>query len=101
MKRFTCGCLLPLFSALLPGAAQGEVTEDDLARSPQYVAQEHRFQNLPNPDVKPNRSTWDIWSRFFFEDKQGTVPIAPIPVMRLTPTTETRSVKPTTRDMPT
>ena len=83
MKRFTCGCLLPIFSALLPGAAQSELLEDDLAKSPQYVAQEHRFHNLPNPDVKPNRSTWDIWSRFLFESKQGTVPVDPIPVRKL------------------
>jgi len=83
MKRLTCGCLLPLFSALLPGGAQGEVTEDDLARSPQYVVQEHRFQNLPNPHAKPNQSTWDIWSRFFFAAKEGTVPVDPIPVRML------------------
>lgn len=83
MKRFTCGCLLPIFSALLPGGAQAEVTEEDLARSPQYTAQEHRFHNLPNPDAKPTRGQWDIWSRFLFESKQGTVPVDPIPVRML------------------
>ena len=83
MKRLTCGCLLPLFSALLPGGAQGEVGEDDLARSPQYVVQDRRFQNLPNPDAKANESAWNIWSRFIFATKEGTVPVDPIPVRML------------------
>ena len=80
MKRFTCGCLLPLFSALMPGEAGAEGCDARLAKSPQFVAQDCRFQNPPNPDAKPHRSTWDIWSRFLFEDKQGTVPVDPIPV---------------------
>ena len=82
MKRFTCACLLlPLFSAALPtGASAQQACESDFSKSPQFVAQDCSFQNLPNPDAKPNRSTWDIWSRFFVESKQGTVPIDPVPV---------------------
>jgi L-ascorbate metabolism protein UlaG (beta-lactamase superfamily) len=85
MKRFTCACLLlPLFSAVLPtgASAQQACASDfgDFSKSPQFALQDCRFQNLPNPDAKPNRSTWDIWSRFFLESKQGTVPIDPVPV---------------------
>ncbi|HSV59014.1 MAG TPA: MBL fold metallo-hydrolase [Variovorax sp.] len=85
MKRFTCGCLLPLFSALLPAGAAAEECDPRFKNSPQFEAADCRFRNLPNPDLQPNRSTWDIWSRFFFEAKEGTVPVDAIPVRPLTP----------------
>jgi L-ascorbate metabolism protein UlaG (beta-lactamase superfamily) len=83
MKRFTCGCLLPLFGALLPPQAVAQDCDSRLAKSAQFVAQDCRFQNLPNPDAKPQRSAWDIWSRLVLEKKQGTVPVDPIPVRML------------------
>jgi len=80
MRRIACGCLLPLFGALLPAAAQAEQCDPRLMNSPQFSMKECRFQNAPNADVKPMRSTWAIWSRFVTESKQGTVPVDPIPV---------------------
>jgi L-ascorbate metabolism protein UlaG (beta-lactamase superfamily) len=83
MRRFTCGCLLPLFSALVPVDGQAGTCDPRIAKSPQFQAEDCRFQNPPNPQAKPNRSTWDIWSRFFFESKEGTVPVDAIPVRRM------------------
>jgi L-ascorbate metabolism protein UlaG (beta-lactamase superfamily) len=83
MKRFTCGCLLPLFGALLPAAAQAEACDPRFAKSPHFAQQDCTFQNLPNPDAKPHRSTWDIWTRILIEKKVGTVPVDPIPVRML------------------
>ena len=53
--------------------------------SQQYSAQEQRFHNGPNPDLKPHASGFQIWSRFLFADKSGTVPQDPIPVRPVTP----------------
>ncbi|MCW5648866.1 MAG: MBL fold metallo-hydrolase [Ramlibacter sp.] len=83
MKRFTCGCLLPLFSALLPGGAQAQDCDPRFAKSPQFAVQDCLFQNPPNPDLKPNRSGWEIWSRMLLEKKNGTVPVDAIPVHSL------------------
>jgi len=83
MKRLTCGCLLPLFTALLPAGARAEECDPRLAKSPQFVAQDCRFQNPPNPAAKPHRSSWDIWKRFVVEKKEGTVPVDAIPVRPL------------------
>jgi L-ascorbate metabolism protein UlaG (beta-lactamase superfamily) len=80
MKRFTCGCLLPLFSALLPVDSAAEDCDPRLAKSPQFVAQDCVFRNPPNPEAKPQRSGWAIWSRMVLEKKNGTVPVDPIPV---------------------
>jgi L-ascorbate metabolism protein UlaG (beta-lactamase superfamily) len=65
------------------GTAAAQDCDPKLAASPQFVASECRFQNLPNPDLKPQRSAWDIWSRILLEKKQGTVPVDPIPVRML------------------
>jgi L-ascorbate metabolism protein UlaG (beta-lactamase superfamily) len=83
MKRFTCGCLLPLFSALLPADARAQDCDPRLAKSPQFATEDCRFQNPPNPDAKPHRTSWEIWTRFVMEKKQGTVPVDPIPVRML------------------
>jgi L-ascorbate metabolism protein UlaG (beta-lactamase superfamily) len=80
MKRFACGCLVPLFSALLASDARGEGCDPRFLASPQFTAQDCTFQNPPNPDAKPTRSGWAIWSRLLTETKQGTVPVDPIPV---------------------
>ena len=42
------------------------------------------FRNLPNPQALPSQSGWKIWSRFVTAGKEGTVPVDPIPVRRLT-----------------
>ena len=53
--------------------------------SQQYSAQDKRFHNGPNPDVRPHASGFQIWSRFLFGDKTGTVPQDAIPVRPVTP----------------
>ena len=53
--------------------------------SPQYSEQYKRFRNAPNPDTKPHAGGFQIWSRFLFGDKTGTVPQDPIPVRQVTP----------------
>lgn len=72
-------CLCGLFS----GIAASQPCETRIAASPQATPN-CEFKNLPNPDLKPNQSQWKIWSRFFFESKEGTVPVDPIPVRPLT-----------------
>jgi L-ascorbate metabolism protein UlaG (beta-lactamase superfamily) len=84
MKRYVCGCLLPLFSALLPTDANAEGCDPRYLKSPQFKTEDCRFGNPPNPDAKPQRSSWDIWKRFLLESKEGTVPVDPIPVRMLT-----------------
>src|SRR5829696_5490443 len=83
MRSLTCGCLLPLFGAVLSPGASAEDCDPRFAKSPQFAVADCRFQNPPNPDAKPHRSTWDIWSRLLFEKKQGTVPVDAIPVRTL------------------
>ena len=83
MKRFACGCLLPLFSALLPPDARAEDCDPRFVQSQQFAASDCRFQNPPNPDAKPHRTSWEIWTRFLVAKKQGTVPVDPIPVRML------------------
>lgn len=83
MKRFTCGCLLPLFTALLPGGANAAECDPRIARSPQFSTEDCSFRNPPNPEAKPHRSSWDIWTRLLLEKKVGTVPVDPIPVRNL------------------
>lgn len=83
MKPSTLGLLLPLVGGLQPAAAQSAECDARYAASPQFSVQDCRFQNPPNPEAKPQRSTWDIWSRIVMEQKQGTVPVDPIPVRML------------------
>jgi len=83
MRRFTCGCLLPLFSAILPADARAADCDERFARSAQFAPAGCVFQNPPNPNAKPHRSSWDIWSRMVFETKVGTVPVDAIPVRKL------------------
>jgi L-ascorbate metabolism protein UlaG (beta-lactamase superfamily) len=83
MRRFTCGCLLPLFTALVSTDGRAADCDPRFARSPQFQAADCSFQNLPNPDAKPHRTSWEIWKRFLLEKKTGTVPVDPIPVRPL------------------
>jgi L-ascorbate metabolism protein UlaG (beta-lactamase superfamily) len=83
MNCYTCGRVVALFSALAgAGAASAEDCDPRYVSSPQASAG-CRFQNPPNPDAKPTRGTWDIWSRLLLEKKVGTVPVDPIPVRPL------------------
>lgn len=80
MKRFVCGCALSVLGLF---SAQAADCDPRLAKSPQFSPTDCLFQNPPNPDAKPHRSTWDIWSRLVLEKKVGTVPQDPIPVRKL------------------
>lgn len=82
MKRFARQTL-PLLSALLCMPAMAEDCDPRIAKSPQLAPADCTFQNPPNPNAQPHRSTWDIWSRLLLEKKNGTVPVDPIPVRML------------------
>ena len=86
MKRLRCACapVFAAFTGLVAGGAAAEECDPRFAASPQFVAADCRFQNPPNPDAKPTRSGWEIWSRLLLEKKVGTVPVDPIPVRTLT-----------------
>lgn len=81
MNRQVRGWLLPLLTAFASADASA-ACESPYARSPQFAAEECGFRNPPNPQAKPHRSTWDIWTRILLEKKVGTVPVDPIPVRR-------------------
>jgi L-ascorbate metabolism protein UlaG (beta-lactamase superfamily) len=68
---------------LLPAAVRAEPCDPRFLQSPRFVAADCSFQNPPNPDLKPQRSGWAIWSRLVLEKKVGTVPEDPIPVRTL------------------
>jgi len=75
--------LLTLFGALATAQARAESCDPRYAASPQFVAADCAFKNPPNPDAKPSRSGWEIWTRMLMEKKVGTVPTEPIPVRPL------------------
>ncbi|MGE0329853.1 MAG: MBL fold metallo-hydrolase [Ramlibacter sp.] len=83
MTRMTAACLPALFSALLASAALAEDCDPRLAKSPQFTTAGCTFQNPPNPNAKPHRSTREIWTRLLLEKKNDTVPVDPIPVRML------------------
>lgn len=83
MRRFACGLLLPILGALLPPGAAAQECDPRFAKSAQFVAADCTFRNPPNPDLKPHRSGWAIWSRMLLEKKVGTVPVDPIPLRTL------------------
>lgn len=82
MKRFARQILLLPF-ALLSMPALAEDCDPRFAKSPQFDAADCTFQNPPNPDAKPHRSTREIWMRLLLERKNGTVPVDPVPVRML------------------
>ena len=82
MKRFARQVLLLLF-ALPSMPALAEDCDPRLAKSPQFSAAGCTFQNPPNPNARPHRSTREIWMRLLLEKKNGTVPVDPVPVRML------------------
>jgi len=77
--------LLPLLAACVSLGAQAQDCEPRFLKSPQFRADACEFQNPPNPHAKPHRSSWDIWSRFLLQRKEGTVPLDAVPVRKLDP----------------
>ncbi|MEZ0308274.1 MAG: MBL fold metallo-hydrolase [Ramlibacter sp.] len=66
-------------ACLASAIAIAQPCEPRHAASPQ-AADDCRFQNMPNPQLKAGQTQWKIWSRFLTANKQGTVPVDPIPV---------------------
>lgn len=64
------------------GCAASPPCAPRIAMSPQAGA-DCSFRNPPNPDARPSKDGWTIWTRFLTAGKQGTVPVDPIPVRRL------------------
>ncbi len=83
MKKRFGACLLPLLLGACATPDPGAGCDARHAASPQFSRADCSFHNLPNPDLKPHRSSWEIWTRFLFERKVGTVPVDAIPVRRL------------------
>ncbi len=75
--------LVALIALFGTGAALA-CADEAYKASPQYDAAECRFRNPPNPDVKPGRGALEIWTRLLLARKEGTVPVDPIPVRKLT-----------------
>lgn len=82
LRRASAG-LLAAFGLLLGAEAGAQTCDSPYVASPQFVAAECRFRNLPNPDAKPSRGNWAIWTRFLTDKKVDTVPTEPIPLRPL------------------
>jgi len=59
----TAAALLLACATWLPQQAHA-ACDSPYGESPQFDAQDCTFRNPPNPDLKPHRSSWDIWTRF-------------------------------------
>ena len=75
--------LVTMLSLAAAGCATGQPCPARATAAPQDDEGCH-FRNLPNPQALPSQSGWKIWSRFITAGKEGTVPVDPIPVRRLT-----------------
>ena len=75
--------LVTMLSLAAVGCATGQPCPARATAAPQDDEGCH-FRNLPNPQALPSQSGWKIWSRFITAGKEGTVPVDPIPVRRLT-----------------
>ncbi|MES2972580.1 MAG: MBL fold metallo-hydrolase [Pseudomonadota bacterium] len=84
LPRCFAPALLVALSLVASGCAVSQTTCDARSAASPQASGDCHFRNLPNPDAKPNQSSWKIWSRFFTSTKEGTVPVDPIPVQRLT-----------------
>ena len=74
---------LALF-ALLSACASTTACSPERAASAPFAADGCRFRNAPNAQAQPAQTGWRIWTRFFFGEKVGTVPVDPIPVQAIT-----------------
>ena len=88
MRRCAAWCWLTLMLLTAGCAADGTVdpapSSGRAAAPSSHVGDDGRYRNLPNPQALPSKGAWNIWTRFVFAEKQGTVPVDPIPVRRLT-----------------
>jgi L-ascorbate metabolism protein UlaG (beta-lactamase superfamily) len=82
MRISWAAMLAACFLLAAPGTF-AQTCDQRYAASPQFDAAQCLFQNPPNPETKPQRSAWDIWTRLLLEKKVGTVPVDPIPVRLL------------------
>ena len=80
------GARMALVAALALAAAGCATSQPCPARATAAPQDDEgcHFRNLPNPQALPSQSGWKIWSRFITAGKEGTVPVDPIPVRRLT-----------------
>ncbi len=69
-------------TALMSGCASSRDCDSPYTASPQF--RNCQFTNPPNPATPPSASGWQIWSRFLFGSKVGTVPVDAIPVRPVT-----------------
>jgi L-ascorbate metabolism protein UlaG (beta-lactamase superfamily) len=83
MKLSTWACLLALSATGCAMPVRGGDCDARLARSAQFSAEDCTFRNPPNPAAKQPLPSWQNWTRFLLQDKQGTVPVDPIPVRPL------------------
>jgi L-ascorbate metabolism protein UlaG (beta-lactamase superfamily) len=81
--RFAFAGLFTAFGTLAATGVHAETCDPQYASSPQFSAADCTFRNPPNPDLKPQRSSREIWMRILTEKKVGTVPQEPIPVRPL------------------
>lgn len=78
-----CSAALCLLLGLnLAGCATAQPASP-AAPSPQRGA-DGNYHNPPNPGARASQGALRIWTRFFLQSKQGTVPVDPIPVQPLT-----------------
>lgn len=70
------------FGLIAGCASSTSACESPYGASPQFKG--CVFENMPNPQALPSQGSWKIWSRFLTADKNGTVPVDPIPVRSLT-----------------
>jgi L-ascorbate metabolism protein UlaG (beta-lactamase superfamily) len=76
-------CLLAIIAALASGCATSQTACDPRSAASPQADGKCGFSNMANPDAKPSQTSWRIWSRFLTANKQGTVPVDPIPVRKL------------------
>jgi L-ascorbate metabolism protein UlaG (beta-lactamase superfamily) len=72
-----CGALAACQSPIM------EPGDPRVSNSQHFDAKSGVFVNEANPHEKPSKGSWDIWSRFLFGSKEGTVPQDAIPLRKL------------------
>ncbi|MGQ2979101.1 MAG: MBL fold metallo-hydrolase [Polaromonas sp.] len=83
LPRCLVTCLVAVAVCLTAGCAVSQTGCDPRSAASPQADGNCGFRNMPNPDAKPSQTSWKIWSRFLSANKQGTVPVDPIPVRKL------------------